>query len=222
MTTGNSSTSAPHPDLAGWFSPARMALYDRFGDAEAVYLWNTRLSKAYLEDIQHVEVLLRNRIDRQMRRYRGPDWFTDDSHFHFNRPFQTSVRKARRRCGDGDVPPGKIIAELALDNWRFLLAPRYEITVWKYLKAGLPDYDIPRRPRQDFEEAVEMIRALRNRCAHHEPLVHVDQATETATLDAYEEALCNVARWIDPAACHWIMTNSRVPGIRQHRPGRAS
>lgn len=49
-----------------WFSGPRMSTYRRYRDPEAVYVWNTRLSKPYLEDIQHVEVLLRNRIDAQL------------------------------------------------------------------------------------------------------------------------------------------------------------
>ena len=49
-----------------WFSEPRMSTYRRYRDPEAVYVWNTRLSKPYLEDIQHVEVLLRNRIDAQL------------------------------------------------------------------------------------------------------------------------------------------------------------
>lgn len=48
--------------LQEWFSPARLSRY-RIEPVDAWYVWNTRISKAFLEDISHVEVLLRNFID---------------------------------------------------------------------------------------------------------------------------------------------------------------
>ena len=51
------------PDMAtleGWFSAPRMARYADARDPAALYVWDARLSKALLEDISHVEVLLRN------------------------------------------------------------------------------------------------------------------------------------------------------------------
>lgn len=48
--------------LQEWFSSARLSRY-RIEPVDAWYVWNTRVSKAFLEDISHVEVLLRNFID---------------------------------------------------------------------------------------------------------------------------------------------------------------
>ena len=48
--------------LQEWFSPARLSRY-RIEPVDTWYVWNTRISKAFLEDISHVEVLLRNFID---------------------------------------------------------------------------------------------------------------------------------------------------------------
>ena len=48
--------------LEEWFSSARLSRY-RIEPVDAWYVWNTRISKASLEDISHVEVLLRNFID---------------------------------------------------------------------------------------------------------------------------------------------------------------
>ncbi|QYR18709.1 hypothetical protein JJQ73_06780 [Corynebacterium glutamicum] len=75
--TGNSPTSIA--ELEQWFSIPRMNTYRNSENPEGFYIWNTQLSKAYLEDIQHVEVLLRNRVDAQLRSARGPFWFEDDA-----------------------------------------------------------------------------------------------------------------------------------------------
>lgn len=120
-----SNPSTRFAQLEQWFSSPRMSTYRRYSEPEAFYIWNTRLSKAYLEDIQHVEVLLRNRIDNQLSDARGPRWFEDDSYFRFTDQFRKAVTTAKRRAG-ARHSPGKIIAELTFDTWGFLLARRYK------------------------------------------------------------------------------------------------
>ena len=58
-----SSKNNPVSDLEAWFSSERMKTYSFHSDPDALYLWNTRVTKSFLEDIQHVEVLLRNCVD---------------------------------------------------------------------------------------------------------------------------------------------------------------
>ncbi|WP_211208115.1 Abi family protein [Corynebacterium callunae] len=104
--TGNSPTSIA--ELEQWFSIPRMNTYRNSENPESFYIWNTQLSKAYLEDIQHVEVLLRNRVDAQLRSARGPFWFEDDSYFRFAQQFKKALTTAKRRTKTNDSP-GKII-----------------------------------------------------------------------------------------------------------------
>lgn len=203
--------------LEQWFSGPRMSTYRRYVDPEAVYLWNTRLSKAYLEDIQHVEVLLRNRIDNQLSAARGPHWFEHDSYFRFTDQFKKAVTTAKRRAGSR-YSPGKVIAELTFDTWRFLLARRYRTTLWPIIFRGLPNLAADGRGQEDFETQVAVIYGLRNRCAHHEPLVKFGPLAESTQLDKFDFALSQVAQWIDSDAARWIENNSRVPGIRSRRP----
>lgn len=61
--------------LSQWFSSARMSRYADHPSPETLYLWNTHLTKTYLADIEHLEVLLRNSIHNALTgRYgEGPD-----------------------------------------------------------------------------------------------------------------------------------------------------
>ena len=43
--------------LCDWFSAARMSRYAAAANPGALYVWDDRLSKAYLEDIAHVEMM---------------------------------------------------------------------------------------------------------------------------------------------------------------------
>lgn len=68
--------------LCDWFSSARMSRYAAAVNPGALYVWDDRLSKAYLEDVAHVEILLRNFIASRLavdygRRYATEhgNWF---------------------------------------------------------------------------------------------------------------------------------------------------
>ncbi|MGD7001317.1 hypothetical protein [Corynebacterium halotolerans] len=147
---------------------------------------------------------------------RGSHWF-DDDYLQFYWTVQKAVATAKRRAGSR-YSPGKVIAELTFDTWRFLLARRYKTTLWPIVFRGLPDLAAEGRGQEDFEGQVAVIYGLRNRCAHHEPSVKSDPLAETAQLDTFDSALSQVARRIDSDAALWIDKNSRIPALRSNRP----
>lgn len=77
-------------DLQRWFSAERMDTYVRSAQATGcdvadLYVWNGRISKALLEDVAHVEVLLRNFMSVRLAKACGhDDWYRDDTRFRFN------------------------------------------------------------------------------------------------------------------------------------------
>lgn len=212
------------PMLEQWFSPPRIHRYANSQNPADLYVWNTRLSKAFLEDVAHVEVLLRNFIHTRLTANSGCRWFDDNHRYHFNRPFQHSVIKAKKRLAKSHrkLSADSIIAELSFDSWRFLLSARHEVTIWRVLTAkangGMPHY--PSRNRGIFEKDVETIRKLRNRASHHEPfIIEVKPSEQEITLlDQYQQSLDLTARRINPVAADWIKTNSRVAALRAMRP----
>ncbi|MDO5720919.1 MAG: Abi family protein [Actinomycetaceae bacterium] len=212
--------------LENWFSLSRLHRYAAAARPSLLYIWNTRLSKAFLEDVGHVEVLLRNFIhDRLTRDCGRPDWYHETNRYNLKLPFQKSLEKVEKRIEKRQgaaATPDQVIAELSFDNWRFLLTQKHEVNIWKALinlnNGGMPHYRS--RNRADFESDVELIRQLRNRASHQEPLILEAAPTtaETEQLDAYAAALENTAARIDPDAAQWIIANSRVEAIRKHRP----
>ena len=206
--------STPVP-LSQWFSSARMSRYADHPPPEALYLWNTHLTKTYLADIEHVEVLLRNCIHSALTRRYGDRWF-DDDRIPFNLAAKKNIRKAKRRAGGGGALPGKIIAELSFDFWRYLLSNHYQASIWPQVKRALKK---PPDSRQQFEELVVIVYEMRNRCSHHESIVQQrDRASEVAHLDSVDNAIQEIAGFIDPHAATWIKNNSRVSALRAQRP----
>lgn len=219
-------TQVTQEELEQWFSASRMR---RYGTVYPVarYVWNTRISKAFLEDIGHVEVLLRNFIDSRLTRDAGiRTWWESDKYPRLG-AFRRNVDKVVTRIREaGHEPePDQIVAGLSLDNWRFLLIPRLEATIWKSLisldNGGMPHY--PGRSRQRFEGNVETIRFVRNRASHQEPLISAsDNEGDIQRLCGYLEAIDMVASSIDPRAAAWIAANSRIPSVLAQRPGHLS
>lgn len=210
----NNPRPAPVP-LSQWFSSARMSRYAAHPSPEALYLWNTHLTKTYLADIEHLEVLLRNCIHTALASRYGERWF-DNGRIAFSKEADKSIRKATRRAGGRGAPSGKIIAELSFDFWRFLLSRNYQANIWPQIEKALKE-----KPdsRKQFEELVVIIYSMRNRCSHHESIVQQhDIPREVAHLDSVDNAIQTVASFIDPHAATWIEDNSQVPAIRTQRP----
>lgn len=221
--------SADINDLRTWFSTARLSRYTSAKDPAALYAWDIRLAKAYLQDVAHVEVLLRNFMSHRLARdcesrtsCRDCRWFDYPEIYCLNASTVSSIEKAKARLShEGKAPSyDRVVAALTFDVWRFMLVRRLEPTVWRALRSrangGMPFY--PGTKRAEFEAHVAEIYRLRNRCSHQEHLVLENSKDEAAMLDGYSASLRWVAERIDPSAAGWIASNSRVDGVRMRRP----
>ena len=218
--------------MDSWFSADRMHTFSvSAGNTgcgiEELYVWNSRISKAFLEDIGHVEVLLRNFMSRRLAADCGhEDWYRQESHFVFeskdSAKFSDSITAIERRiCHDGNpVTPGRVVAAMSLGSWCFLQGARLEHSVWKALRdpknGGMPYYRS--RNRAQFERHCRMMLGLRNRLSHQEHIVLDDLTAEKQYLDEQAENLDWIARAIDPKAADWIRRYSRIPQVRSQRP----
>lgn len=128
----------PLNDLEHWFSAPRLSKYSHHPDPERLYIYNARITKELLVDIGHLEVLLRNAIDRALSTTYGVNWFLSTRIPPLTHQAQKSINKARQRTHQTISPPalpGKIIADLSFDFWRFLFTRTYQSTVRYGLKS---------------------------------------------------------------------------------------
>ncbi len=215
------SRAAALPDLtviAERLSRERLGSYGASaGLAQAItlYEWNSEMACAWWGVIGDVEVILRNAMHEQLsrwslERFGEPRWYLDPGDV-FSDETRSVIARARRRATAGGGPelPGRVVAELSLGFWRFLLAVRYERTLWRVcLHRALPGAGLRRRAH----DAVHGLHGLRNRIAHHEPIhnrplaaLHVDALT--------------IAGWVCPVTAGWIGDRSRVPVLLAGQPG---
>ena len=155
---------------------------------------------------------------------RGPTLFPGKN----NRPTLRQIEQAKTnavrlgggRDQNGDILPGKVVAELTLGFWRFLCASRHLTSMWVPAIAAAfahhPDANGNADAlRLDIEDRVQRVHFLRNRVAHHEPIHKRNLSNDLA-------AIVDVVGWISPSTADWITESSRTPATIANRPRRSN
>lgn len=185
-------------------------------DAIHLYEWNAQLSASIFELLGHVEVVIRNAMNRELenwnqQRFANPDWFDNDHGLlapKAVRDISIAVErlKRRRRAITGD----RVVSELNFGFWRFLLTKQYKTTLWPgALKNAFPNLE--RGGLENLASRLANLHSLRNRIAHHEPIHR-----RPLDIDVFDCA------WVIGAVCEeimsWAMTRSQVEEIMKIRP----
>jgi hypothetical protein len=187
-------------------------------DAFALYEWNMRAAASVMELTSMVEVLARNAIDRELRdwahqRRAGATWLDVAP---LDQQGSADLQKARDRATRRGRRPevhGRVVAELSLGFWRYLLESRYLTALWvPATHRAFPAGDTDLRIRQkDVAFRMQQLNFIRNRAAHHEPIHARDLGRDL-------EFALELAAWISPAANRWVAATSSLPSIISSKP----
>ena len=176
-----------------------------------LYALNTQLSEALYTPLQILEITLRNRIHTVLTEARHEQWFEDDGYLLLEHQ-RCQIAEVVEQVGERrDPTPGHVVAALTFSFWTAMLGNSYEELWQKTL------HDIARREdgkglaRKDFSRPLSPIRALRNRVAHHEPIVQWD-------LPKHYKNILQLIRWLSPAAAEWCERYSRFPEVYPDEP----
>ncbi len=149
---------------------------DDFGKALKLYEENMRISAEFYPILSCFEICLRNKIHDTMQQDYGVDWLINPK-TPLTKESREKIEEARDRLPIdkmNDTPEymGRIVASLSLGFWVRLLGKKYEESLWRpTIHNGFPNYKGKLRPLRD---RIYTIRRLRNRIAHYEPIVFID------------------------------------------------
>ncbi|EAB6717762.1 hypothetical protein E1A49_22045 [Salmonella enterica subsp. enterica serovar Chester] len=168
-----------------------------------LYTLNAVLSESLYTPLHMLEVALRNRIHQVMGKVHGENWFDLPEH-QFNAVQTDMLEKARLDLKEKgkDQTPGRMVASLTFGYWTAMLGKEYENLWQTTLK------DIARREdgkgltRKALSKPLAPIRTLRNRIAHHEPILYW-------SLPKHHETILQLTTWLSPVAGEWCRDNSR-------------
>lgn len=94
---------------------------------------------------------------------------------------------------------GRVVAELSFGFWTGLTGPKYDV-LWRDHLVKI----FPRPPvqRVKIQTRLNSIRKLRNRIAHHEPILF------SGRLQKYASQIFDTISWIRPITARWVRSNS--------------
>ncbi len=203
-------------ELEGTISLDRLSTYLNAANgnketALKLYLWNSEISAAFYLPLQGLEVALRNALHSVLASKYG------NAHWYDRAPIdayaQETVRKAKAEVqkSHGVVNAPHVVAELSFGFWLSLLGKQYHQTLW--IPALGKVFSNAHKSRTEVNDALQPLRLLRNRIAHHEPIFSRHLAADyTNVIKTIDWVNKDKAGWID---YHNVVTDtlSRKPAL---------
>jgi len=184
----------------------------------ALYEWNMAVNGALFETLGAFEIVLRNAMHEELSTYyarrfpNGGPWY---SQAPLDQGGSDDVTRAIDRAtnrGSRLELPGKVVAELSLGFWRYLLSKRYQTTIWPAVKPAFGGHPDGRRVTlTSVQTPVARLHFLRNRIAHHEPIFRRDLAADRLSI-------IETLSWICPDTSRWVANRCRVAALIAQRP----
>jgi hypothetical protein len=225
-------------------SPNRLQTYtaaaaSTSADVLDLYVWDRDLAAAAMADIAILEVAMRNAMNGALERLAGrPDWYAVD--IGLDNRSKKSVTKAWGQVPAGRRVPGRVVAQLMFGFWRDLLEAGgaigegplqttavYEDLWRRQIRTAFPGgRAIARAEGASFTRpwtlaVVKEVHALRNRAAHHEPLVNgLPMPGENRRLTALQghQACLKLAAILDRHLASWMVSSSHMARVLPTRP----
>ena len=202
-------------DVQGFVGTLSQARFDRYrtfadgdeGRAVELYSANVALSQAFYIPLHAVEIALRNRIHDCLARTHGERWFDQDAFKKLDhQPEQLAELYERLGTHKIDPSSGQVVSGLTFGYWTQLLSSTYDELWQKELKEIARDDRGKRMARKDLHVPLTNLRNLRNRVAHHEPIITWD-------LGKRHQWALDVTRWLSPPTYQWAITQDTFPAI---------
>jgi hypothetical protein len=205
-------TAAEIRALRDALSPARLTTYIRRAHGNTrraldLYAWNVNAGAALYPILQVNEIALRNAIDRALVAQFGAQWpyasgFLRTLPRSEKETFESGRGRLERALRVPRASTGDIVATQTYGFWVMLLTSRFQRRIWNQEFARSFASAPPQVDRAVVHDRADEIRRLRNRIAHHEPLLNHD-------LPGAHQRAASMVRWISPALSQWA--NTRWP-----------
>ena len=172
-----------------------------------LYLYNARLSKAFLYPLHILEVTLRNKLHELFCSVFNDDWPNDPTFIAMlNQHSSNSLAKAKQKVNNRT--PEDIVAALSFDFWsNFLFRPDYN----EFWRSNYSKLNIHRPKFKQFKTRINEANDLRNRIAHHEPILRLNCS------NLHTEILTAI-QWCSFETYRWTKDHTTVPVVLRTKP----
>lgn len=202
------------------------------GKALALYEWNHEVGAVLTTTMQQLEVCLRNKISdalsaRSFEIKHGPNWHTSVKLKHSTTDLRSEwervADKARENRNGFDPALPDFVAAATLGFWRELCKPAYAGVFWgKRVATYFPNISITGDTRTlltEIHRRVDLILKLRNRIAHHEPIIGAAQEPVVGKkLRERHRDMIEVLGWMDTNFAQWVLRGDRFESVMDACP----
>ena len=191
--------------LRSTVTPDRLSTYFAHAAGDEVqafrlYVRNAALASAFLGPLQAVEITLRNVFHNLLSQAHGSTWYDSLTLAAAQRRVVVNARRTLRQEGKAETP-SRIVAECSFSFWVALSARRYDAMLWR---STLHRAFAPTPSRKAAFGQLDRLRTLRNRIAHHEPILF-------RNLHADYDRIARLLEMMSPETARWMRHHSRVP-----------
>lgn len=187
--------------------------------ALALYEWNLDLSSALIVPLQVCEVAVRNGIAEAIEHVHGANWPWNNGFIRsLPRPkskFRYNPANDLQSCAASLPTTGKIIAELKFAFWENIFTVGQDSRIWnahfRTCFPGAPQGQPIPQCRATAYADLQIIRRLRNRIAHHEPIFMRNIA------DDYQR-IHDMIAWRSQVAAAWMDRKQAVLALLAVKP----
>lgn len=186
--------------------------------ALALYAWNAQVSAAFMAPLHVCEVTVRNAVHDALTVVYSANW-PWDRNFELSLPNPAlptfNPRRELLRARNNQPTTGKVIAELKFKFWESMFTGRFDQRIWNpQLRAVMPFLN-PEQSVQQLRASIhtdlEVLRKLRNRIAHHEPIFTRPLAAEFLKIQTLIGYRC-------PVTAAWMVANQQAQALVGTRP----
>jgi len=175
--------------------------------AVQIYERNTAISEA-LYGVTQAEVAVRNAMNRSLVSAFGEIWF-DIAPLEDRQREKIAAAKVELTRSKRPISTGALVAELSFGFWTALGSKTYEKSLWvpclhKAFHAVTIDpktNNVTTYNRNEIFDRLDSIRDLRNRIAHHEPILKYDLPRK------FNEVI-RALEWVCPTSAQWMQSTN--------------
>lgn len=197
-----------HDNLESILSLERLDTYLKAarGDRKValdLYALNTLTSEALYVPLQMLEVTLRNRFHDALSGVFGSEWY-DNAGVITDVIQRRAIQEAKRDLAHDKkrITPGRVVAELTFGFWTSCLGRHYEERLWRPALRNAFPYSSQGLRRNDVNRILTPVRLLRNRIAHHEPIL-------ARNIPKHLNSTQCLLGWMSPSALAWSKAYNR-------------
>ncbi|GEO82509.1 Abi family protein [Pararhodospirillum oryzae] len=175
--------------------------------ALALYCENVVVSEAFYTPLHFIEIALRNRFHAVLRETYGEQWYLNENSLRApHQELQVAEAILGLEREEKEVTPGRVVAALTFGFWATYTNIDYE-NDWRKIFHRVGSKNGRNLSRKDLSGPLRKIRTLRNRIAHHEPILYW-------SLAQHHDQILEVTGWLSPVAATLAKEMSRVPHLQ--------